>query len=143
MWKSLEEDVEVIEYVDKNKVSVDSVLEEDGTAVVSVKSAEPCVVILKDGDSYVRLKAVKDGDSYVFSQKDYEDSMVFIVAAKGDFDKDGDLDLDDFTAANKAIVGQKDVEPLQLLVMGANGKKLKTVDLAKLYLALASGKVEW
>ena len=143
VWKSLEEDVEVIEYIDKKKVSVDSVLEDDGTAVVTVKSAEPCVVILKDGDSYVPLKAVKDGDSYVFSQKDYKDSMVFIVAAKGDFDKDGDLDLDDFTAANKAIVGQKDVEPLQLLVMGANGKKLKTVDLAKLYLALASGKVEW
>ncbi len=143
LWKSLEEDVEVIEYIDKKKVSVDSVLEDDGTAVVTVKSAEPCVVILKDGDSYVPLKAVKDGDSYVFSQKDYKDSMVFIVTAKGDFDKDGDLDLDDFTAANKAIVGQKDVEPLQLLVMGANGKKLKTVDLAKLYLHLARNDVEW
>ncbi len=143
VWKSLEEDVEVIEYIDKKKVSVDSVLEDDGTAVVTVKSAEPCVVILKNGDSYVPLKAVKDGDSYVFSQKDYKDSMVFIVAAKGDFDKDGDLDADDFTAANLAILGQKDVEPLQLLVMGANGKKLKTVDLAKLYLALATSKVEW
>ncbi len=143
VWKSLEEDVEVIEYIDKKKVSVDSVLEDDGTAVVTVKSAEPCVVILKDGDSYVPLKAVKDGDSYVFIQKDYEDSMVFIVAAKGDFDGDGDLDADDFTAANKAILNSEKIDTLQLLIMGANGKKIKTVDLAKLYLALASGKVEW
>lgn len=143
VWKSLEEDVEVIEYIDKKKVSVDSVLEEDGTVVVTVKSAEPCVVILKDGDSYVPLKAVKDGDSYVFSQTDYKESMVFIVAAKGDFDKDGDLDLDDFTTANQAIIGNEKIDTLQLLIMGANGKKLKTVDLAKLYLALASGKVEW
>ena len=36
VWKSLEEDVEVIEYIDKKKVSVDSVLEDDGTAVVTI-----------------------------------------------------------------------------------------------------------
>ena len=143
VWKSLEEDVNVIERVDKNEVTVETSIEEDGTAVVTVKSAEPCVVILKDGDSYVKLEAKQDGDSYVFRQENYEEDMVFIVAAKGDFDGDGDLDADDFTAANKAILNSEKIDTLQLLVMGVDGKKLKTVDLAKLYLALVSGKVEW
>ena len=142
VWKSLE-DVNVIERVDKTKVTVETSIEEDGTAVVTVKSADPCVVILKDGDSYVKLEAKQDGDSYVFRQEDYEEDMVFIVAAKGDFDGDGDLDADDFTAANLTILGNKESNSLQLLVMGAKGKTLKTVDLAKLYLALVSGKVEW
>jgi hypothetical protein len=116
-----------------------------GTATITVAAKEPCVVIVQNGESYERLET--DGKNpdggYSFEKEGFKADMVFWIAVLGDFDEDGDLDLDDFTAANKAIVGQKDVEPLQLLVMGANGKKLKTVDLAKLYLALASGKVEW
>ena len=116
-----------------------------GTATITVAAKEPCVVIVQRGESYERLET--DGEnpdgSYSFEKEGFKADMVFWIAVLGDFDEDGDLDKADFTAANKAILNNEDVEPLQLLVMGANGKKLKTVDLAKLYLALASGTVKW
>ena len=116
-----------------------------GTATITVAAKEPCVVIVQRGESYERLET--DGEnpdgSYSFEKEGFKADMVFWIAVLGDFDEDGDLDKADFTAANKAILNNEDVEPLQLLVMGANGKKLKTVDLAKLFLHLARNDVEW
>lgn len=116
-----------------------------GTATITVAAKEPCVVIVQRGESYERLET--DGEnpdgSYSFEKEGFKADMVFWIAVLGDFDEDGDLDKADFTAANKAILNSEKIDTLQLLVMGANGKKLKTVDLAKLYLALVSGKVEW
>ena len=137
--------VNVIELDDvKNEINVTSSVTEN-VATITVDANKPCVVVVKSGESYERLttKGENPDGSYSFEKKGYTADMIFYVAVLGDFDKDGDLDKADFTAANKAILNSEEIDTLQLLVMGANGKKLKTVDLAKLYLALASGKVEW
>ncbi len=127
-----------------NEVKVNATVQ-GTTATITVEASEPCMVIVDNGDgSYERLKAIKNADgSYSFVQKNYDADMVFIIAILGDFDKDGDLDKDDLLAANKKLVNDESVDPLQVKILGVDGKKLKTVDLAKLYLALVSGKVEW
>ena len=126
-----------------DKVTVTATVEDD-VATITVTADEPCIVIVKNGDKYERMAAVKNEDgSYSFVQKDYDVNMVFYVAVLGDFDGDGDLDKDDLSAANKAIMSNKTVDPLKIMIMGAKGEKLKTVDLAKLCLALVNKKVEW
>lgn len=141
VWSS---DVKIQEVGDiGDEVTVTTTVEND-VATITVTADEPCVVIVKNGDTYERMEAIKNEDgSYSFVQEDYDVNMVFYVAVLGDYDGDGDLDKADLSAANKAIMSNKTIDPLKVMIMGAEGKKLKTVDLAKLCLAIANKKVEW
>ena len=123
---------------------VTSTVEEDGTAVITVESDKPCVVIVKIGDSYEALEAVDNGDgSYSFYQENYDDSMEFIVAVKGDYDGDGVFKTVDLAKANMDLVANKPIDPLEILIMGADGDKLRTVDLAKLNLSIVNENLGW
>ena len=124
--------------------TVTSAVEEDGTAVITVKADAPCVVIVKTGDSYERLEAIDNGDgSYSFRQENYDDNMEFFVAAKGDYDGDGVFRTVDLAKANVDLVANKTIDPLTILIMGADGNKLRTVDLAMLNLSIINDDLDW
>ena len=133
---------EIIE-VDVNIISGDSAtpiatvtsMVENGTATLHVVADKPCVVIVQKADgTYERLEAVKNGDGYDFVQDDYDDSMEFFVAVKGDYNGDGKFNTNDLAKANKDILDKKTIDPLQILIMGGNGKNLRPNALGKLNL---------
>ena len=102
------------------------------------------MIVEKPDGSFERLEAFDNGDgSCSFVQEDYDADMVFYVAALGDYDENGVLEPADLTAANLTIIGDVDLEPLSAFIMGAKDGKLRTVDLAKLFLHLARNDVEW
>ena len=129
----------------EDRVEVSAIVQGD-VATITVESKKPCAVIVEKPDgSFERLEVVnKNADgSYDFVQEDYDADMVFYVAALGDYDENGVLEPVDLTAANLTIIGDVDLEPLSAFIMGAKDGKLRTVDLAKLFLHLARNDVEW
>ena len=128
----------------EDRVEVSAIVQGD-VATITVESKKPCAVIVEKPDgSFERLEAFDNGDgSCNFVQKDYDADMVFYVATLGDYDENGVLELADLTAANLTIIGDVDLEPLSAFIMGAKDGKLRTVDLAKLFLHLARNDVEW
>ena len=143
VWSYIPTEVANIDNMTADAV-VTSTVEEDGTAVITVESDKPCVVIVKIGDSYEALEAVDNGDgSYSFYQENYDDSMEFIVAVKGDYDGDGVFRTVDLAKANMDLVANKTIDPLQVLIMGVDGGKLRTVDLAKLNLSIVNDNLDW
>lgn len=128
----------------EDRVEVSAIVQGD-VATITVESKKPCAVIVEKPDgSFERLEAVDNGDgSCSFVQEDYDADMVFYVAALGDYDENGVLEPADLTAANLTIIGDVDLEPLSAFIMGAKDGKLRTVDLAKLFLHLARNDVEW
>ena len=129
----------------EDRVEVSAIVQGD-VATITVESKKPCAVIVEKPDgSFERLEVVnKNADgSYDFVQEDYDADMVFYVAALGDYDENGTLEPADLTAANLTIIGDVDLEPLSAFIMGAKDGKLRTVDLAKLFLHLARNDVEW
>ena len=108
---------------------------ENGTATLHVEADKPCVVVVKKSDgTYERLEAVKNGNGYDFVQDDYDDSMEFFVAVKGDYNGDGKFNTNDLAKANKDILDKKTIDPLLILIMGGNGKNLRPNALGKLNL---------
>ena len=128
----------------EDRVEVSAIVQGD-VATITVESKKPCAVIVEKPDgSFERLEAFDNGDgSCSFVQEDYDADMVFYVAALGDYDENGVLEPADLTAANLTIIGDVDLEPLSAFIMGAKDGKLRTVDLAKLFLHLARNDVEW
>ena len=128
----------------EDRVEVSAIVQGD-VATITVESKKPCAVIVeKPNGSFERLEAFDNGDgSCNFVQKDYDADMVFYVATLGDYDENGVLEPVDLTAANLTIIGDVDLEPLSAFIMGAKDGKLRTVDLAKLFLHLARNDVEW
>ena len=117
---------------------------EDGTVKLHVEADKPCVVILKKADgSYERLEATKNGDGYDFSQADYDDSMEFIIAAKGDYDGNGKFNTNDLAKANKDIVAKKTIDPLMILIMDGSGETLRPNALAKLKRDMVNQTMTW
>ncbi len=70
---------------------------ENGTAILHVTAANPCVVVVEKADgTYERLTAVQNADgSYDFSQEGYTEGMKFHVLLKGDADGNGQVTTDD------------------------------------------------
>lgn len=143
VWQTeLPEELKITELT--NASAVTSAVEEDGTAVITVKADVPCVVIMKTGDSYERLKPVRNADgSYSFRQENYDESMEFFVAAKGDYDGDGVFRTVDLAKANMDLVANKAIDPLTILIMGVDSGKLRTVDLAMLNLSIINKDLDW
>jgi len=143
VWQTeLPEELKITELT--NAAAVTSAVEEDGTAVITVKADVPCVVIMKTGDSYERLKPVRNADgSYSFRQENYDESMEFFVAAKGDYDGDGVFRTVDLAKANMDLVANKAIDPLTILIMGVDSGKLRTVDLAMLNLSIINKDLDW
>ena len=143
VWQTeLPEELKITELT--TAAAVISAVEEDGTAVITVKADVPCVVIMKTGDSYELLEGVENADgSYSFRQENYDESMEFFVAAKGDYDGDGVFRTVDLAKANMDLVANKTIDPLTILIMGVDSGKLRTVDLAILNLSIINKDLDW
>ena len=143
VWQTeLPEELKITELT--TAATVTSAVEEDGTAVITVKADVPCVVIMKTGDSYELLEGVENADgSYSFRQENYDESMEFFVAAKGDYDGDGVFRTVDLAKANMDLVANKAIDPLTILIMGVDSGKLRTVDLAMLNLSIINKDLDW
>ena len=143
VWQTeLPEELKITELT--TAAAVTSAVEEDGTAVITVKADVPCVVIMKTGDSYELLEGVENADgSYSFRQENYDESMEFFVAAKGDYDGDGVFRTVDLAKANMDLVANKAIDPLTILIMGVDSGKLRTVDLAMLNLSIINKDLDW
>ena len=143
VWQTeLPEELKITELT--TAAAVTSAVEEDGTAVITVKADVPCVVIMKTGDSYELLEGVENADgSYSFRQENYDESMEFFVAAKGDYDGDGVFRTVDLAKANMDLVANKTIDPLTILIMGVDSGKLRTVDLAMLNLSIINKDLDW
>ena len=119
VWWTEPQEIEVNKIVDESKVTVDAVVNDEGEAVVTVYSEEPCVAIVKIGDEYKRLSAVRNEDgSYSFTQEDYDESMEFFVLLKGDTNGDGEIDISDFSKAKAASLRKKTLEELGVTELG-------------------------
>ncbi len=125
------------------KVTAPSAAEVTQTAsgVLSVTCSNACAVIaeLQDG-SYMRLTPEGSGDTRTF----HTVQSKVTVRLVGDYNGDGKVKTLDLAQANMALLGDG-VSELDALVMGAaNGKALKTIDLAKLNLKLVSNdEIDW
>ncbi len=119
VWWTEPQEIEVNKIVDESKVTVDAVVNDEGEAVITVYSEEPCVAIVKIGDEYKRLSAVRNEDgSYSFTQEDYDESMEFFVLLKGDTNGDGEIDISDFSKAKAASLRKKTLEELGVTELG-------------------------
>ena len=99
---------------------------------------------MKTGDSYELLEGIENADgSYSFRQENYDESMEFFVAAKGDYDGDGVFRTVDLAKANMDLVANKAIDPLTILIMGVDSGKLRTVDLAMLNLSIINKDLDW
>ena len=90
------------------------------------------------------VEGVENADgSYSFRQENYDESMEFFVAAKGDYDGDGVFRTVDLAKANMDLVANKTIDPLTILIMGVDSGKLRTVDLAILNLSIINKDLDW
>ena len=111
------------------------------TGVLSITCSSACAVIAVQSDgSYVRLEAEGSGNTRTFHTVQGQ----VVVRLVGDYDGDGKVKTLDIAKANAAMLGAG-VGALESLVMGAaNGKALKTIDLAKLNLNLVNNTaINW
>ena len=69
------------------------------TATITVTCAKACTVVAYDSTTlqYTRLTAVGSGNEYTFTSTYVDGTTTFIVAVKGDADKDGDIDANDLS----------------------------------------------
>ena len=83
-----------------------SEIDADGTAILHVTAANPCVVVVEKADgTYERLTAVQNADGgYDFSQEGYTEAMKFHVLLKGDADGNGKVNTIDAMQIVKACL---------------------------------------
>lgn len=116
------------------------------TAVITVKSEQPCVVVVKNPDgTYARLTPEKiDDTTYAFPQADYDPAMEFTVAVKGDYNGDGEFEIVDLAAANKDLLNEEPIDPVKALIMGADSAdELEARNLAILNRAWLNEDTTW
>ena len=116
------------------------------TATITVKSEQPCVVIVKNPDgTYARLTPEKiDDTTYAFPQTDYDPAMEFTVAIKGDYNGDGEFEIVDLAAANKDLLNEEPIDPVKALIMGADSAdELEARNLAILNRAWLNEDTTW
>lgn len=116
------------------------------TATITVKSEQPCVVVVKNPDgTYARLTLEKiDDTTYAFPQTDYDPAMEFTVAIKGDYNGDGEFEIVDLAAANKDLLNEEPIDPVKALIMGADSAdELEARNLAILNRAWLNEDTTW
>ena len=116
------------------------------TATITVKSEQPCVVVVKNPDgTYARLIPEKiDDTTYAFPQTDYDPAMEFTVAIKGDYNGDGEFEIVDLAAANKDLLNEEPIDPVKALIMGADSAdELEARNLAILNRAWLNEDTTW
>ncbi|MBR3431392.1 MAG: DUF4430 domain-containing protein [Clostridia bacterium] len=116
------------------------------TATITVKSEQPCVVVVKNPDgTYARLTPEKiDDTTYAFPQTDYDEAMEFTVAIKGDYNGDGEFEIVDLAAANKDLLNEEPIDPVKALIMGADSAdELEARNLAILNRAWLNEDTTW
>lgn len=107
-----------------NLASVDSSVTttaEGDTATLHVEAEKACVVVVKIGESYVRLTAEANGDGYDFNQSGYTAEMEFFVMLKGDANGDGKLNVGDVLKANAHILRKSTLDELYFMAADADG----------------------
>ena len=88
--------------------AVTSEIDANGTAILHVTAANPCVVVVEKADgTYERLTAVQNANGgYDFSQEGYTEGMKFYVLLKGDADGNGQVNTDDAMLLARACLSE-------------------------------------
>lgn len=124
-------DINITENAGTPIAAVTSEVDASGTATLHVTAANPCIVVVKNGDTYQRLEAVANSSGgYDFSQAGFTASMEFQVLLKGDANGDGVVSTDDAMQLARACLSSTHTAYLAASELNQAAYGAITTDLA-------------